>query len=267
MKGQDPLGDRIKADYENRTRFSLPRRTYTVIRVDGRAFHTFTRDCVRPFDYQLMRAMDETARALCEQIQGACLAYVQSDEISVVLTDFAKSRSEAWFDGTIQKMASVSASIATAAFNREWLREWLKSGRAFEEYEFAQFDSRIFTIPDRAEVFTYLGWRQLDATRNSVQMAAIACFRPEEVHGKSRNELQEMLFQGKQINWNDYPAGAKRGRVVVPITRKFDTEYVDGRTGETRVARGVKRRSWEIVEPPVFQRNREWLEERVPRPG
>lgn len=267
MKSQDRLGDRMKADYENRTRFSLPRRTYTVIRIDGRAFHTFTRDCVGPIDYPLMRAMDETARALCQQIQGACLAYVQSDEISVVLTDFANTDSEAWFDGTVQKMASVSASIATAAFNREWLREWLHAGQAFEDYTFAQFDSRVFTIPDRAELFRYLQWRQQDATRNSIQMAATACFRPDEVHGKGGDELQEMLFQGKQINWNDYPDGAKRGRVVVPVTREFDTEYVDGRTGETRVARDVKRRSWEIVEPPVFQGDREWLEERVPRPG
>ena len=102
----------MKADYENRTRYYLPRRTYTLLRVDGKSFHTFTEGYDRPFDTPLMACMDRAAQALYEQIEGARLAYVQSDEITVLLTDFGSQHTEAWFDGNLQKIASVAASIA-----------------------------------------------------------------------------------------------------------------------------------------------------------
>ena len=127
---QDSLGDRIKRDYENRTRFLLPRRTYTLSRVDGKAFHTYTRGCVRPYDLDLMSDMDATAKALCEQIGGARFAFVQSDEISVLLTDFDTAQTEAWFDLNLQKMASISASIATAAFNQYRIRRVIQAGKS-----------------------------------------------------------------------------------------------------------------------------------------
>src|SRR5580658_4331157 len=107
MRG-DSLGDRLKSNYENRTRYSLPRRTYTVIRVDGKAFHSYTRGCVRPYDEALMSAMDAATMGLCESMQGVCLGYVQSDEISLLLADFADAKTEAWFDGCVQKIASIS---------------------------------------------------------------------------------------------------------------------------------------------------------------
>src|SRR5882724_7672228 len=120
---RDTLGDRMKADYENRTRFLLPRRTYTVIRVDGKAFHTYTRNCRRPFDEDLMSAMDAAMAGLCASIEGARLGYVQSDEISIVVTDFGSTQTEAWFDGNVQKIASITASIATVHFNRARLAQ------------------------------------------------------------------------------------------------------------------------------------------------
>ena len=118
---QDDLGNRMKGQYEDRTRYSLPRRTYTIIRLDGKAFHTFTRNMKRPYDENLMKIMDETAKFLCEEIQGAQFAYTQSDEISLLLTDFEKITTDAWFDGNIQKMVSVAASLATQEFNRRLL--------------------------------------------------------------------------------------------------------------------------------------------------
>lgn len=261
----DSLGDRMKSAYENRTRYALPRRTYTILRIDGKAFHTFTTGCERPYDFALMRAMDETALGLCREIQGARLAYVQSDEISLVLTDFDSEASEAWFDGGVQKIASISASIATTAFNRAWLHRHLEELRQpLESYRWACFDSRAFTIPQRSEVINYLVWRQQDATRNSVQMAAQACFPAERVHGKTGSALQELLFQERGINWNDYPAGAKRGRIVIPQETERDVEYVDKRTGETKLAQGVKRRHWAVVDPPIFSRDREWLNTLLP---
>lgn len=226
---RDDLGTRMKEQYENRTRYFLPRRSYTIVRIDGKSFHTYTRKLPRPYDLQLMQDMADTAKYLCENMQGASFAFVQSDEISVLLTDFAKDLTSAWFDGNIQKIASISASLATAKFNQ------LRPTGGL-----AQFDARCFTIPDPVEVQNYFVWRQKDATRNSVSMAAQSVYSHKQLLGKSQKEMQELLFQ-KGINWNDYPATFKRGQGI------FRTE-----TG------------WVVVEVPVFTRDRDFLKQVVP---
>lgn len=267
----DSLGDRMKAQYENRTRYSLPRRTYTILRVDGKAFHSYTRDCERPFDTLLMEDMDFTAKAMCEQIQGAKLAYVQSDEISLVLTDFDTLQTDAWFDGSIQKMASISASIATAAFNAFRLHRLLQRAENPREVDLsygcprAMFDSRVFTIPDPEEVTNYLIWRQQDATTNSIQMVAQCHFPQSELQGKSVDQLQEMLWSAHGINWNDFPTRCKRGGVVVPRVTEKTAVFQDPATGETRTVEGVQRRAWEVETPPLFSRDRDWLRQFIPR--
>lgn len=265
MDSRDSLGDRMKADYENRTRFLLPRRTYTLIRIDGKAFHTYTRGCRRPYDPDLMADMDATAAALCQSIMGACLAFVQSDEISVLLTDFATPQTEAWFDGGLQKICSVSASIATARFNQLRLRRL--SEEESRDATLAFFDSRVWTIPVRHEVYNYFLWRQQDASRNSVSMTATTHFSHNRLVGKSVNQMQEMLWQEKGINWNDLPVGFKRGRVIERVARVADVTYVDRRTGEAQVQEGVTRHEWRAVEPPIFSQEPEWLLSRIPSPG
>ena len=232
----DALGERMKSQYEHRARYFLPRRTYTIVRVDGKAFHSYTRGCERPFDACLIADMNSTAVALCEQLQGSQWAYVQSDEISVLLTDFDRITTEAWFDGNVQKMASIAAATATAEFNA--VRRAMPGSR-----HRAMFDARVFTIPDPVEVENYFVWRQQDATRNSIQMVAQTLYSQKELHGKNVNEQQEMIF-ARGINWNDYPEGCKRGRVIA--------------YRETR---------WQIEEPPVFTQDRAYLAALVPRGG
>jgi tRNA(His) 5'-end guanylyltransferase len=233
---KDSLGDRMKEFYENRTRNLLPRRTYTVIRVDGKAFHTYTRGLERPFDAKLIADMDATACYMCENIQGAKLAFVQSDEISIVLTDFDKLGTNAWFDGNIQKMASISASLATAKFNE------------LRPNKLALFDSRVFTIPTAVEVENYLIWRQQDTTRNSISSVAQYLYSPRELHGKDTGEMQEMCFQ-KGINWNDYEPKLKRGRLIVK---------------EAYDKNGAQRTRWVSTAPPIFTQERELLAELIP---
>lgn len=201
------LGDRMKRQYEDRTRVMLPRRTYTIIRVDGKAFHTFTRHCEKPNDQELASALDAAAHALCTESQGARLAYLQSDEMSILLTDFALPTTDAWFDGNLQKIVSVSASIVTAAF-----AEFYNTPHVVAT---AHFDARAFTIPDAVEVENYFIWRQQDATRNSVQSLARAHFSHTQIHGVNTDVLQEWLFEKKHINWNDLETKWKRGRCLV----------------------------------------------------
>jgi tRNA(His) 5'-end guanylyltransferase len=256
---RDPLGDRMKRDYEDGTRYHLPRRTYLLVRVDGKSFHSYTRGCDRPFDLGLMADMDETAKALCENIDGARLAFVQSDEISVLVTDFATAQTEAWFDNNLQKVCSISASLATAHFNRA---RWRRLGA--EPDRVACFDARVWTIPQRIEVYNYFLWRQQDATRNSVSMTAQAHLPHAALQGKSSGEMQEMLWSEKGVNWNDLPAGFKRGRAVERATVVRDVTYTDKRTDETRVQEGVTRHEWRVIEPPVFSQDRDWLLSRIP---
>ena len=213
--------------YEAATCYSLPRRTYAIIRCDGKAFHSYLRHAEKPFDSEFMAHMDEVSATLCKQISGTVLAYTHSDEISLLLTDFGSVHTEPWFSGNVQKMASVSASIATAALNA------LRTG-------FPLFDSRIFTIPGPVEVANYFLWRQRDCVRNSISMAAQAHFSHNRLHGLNGGQMQELLWSEKGINWNDYPDGAKRGRVCQRITGEEEITYTDKRTSVERTAKATR---------------------------
>ncbi len=197
--------------YERAFKTVLPGRMPVIIRVDGKAFHTYTRGLKTepgyPFHEGMCNVMDEVAKCLCHQIQGAEVAYVQSDEISILVHYYKRFTSEAWFDNEVQKMVSVSAGIASARFTSLSYELWPD-----EEIRPAVFDSRVFVLPE-AEVNNYFIWRQQDATRNSVQMLARSLYSHKECNNKNNSELQEMTFQ-KGFNWNDEPAGFRRGRYI-----------------------------------------------------
>jgi tRNA(His) guanylyltransferase len=237
----DPLGDRLKEEFESQTRLLLPRRTHTIIRLDGKAFHTYTRGLPRPFDETLHADLVSAATFLCEQVTGAKLAYVQSDEVSLLVTDLAKTGTQPWYGGNVQKIASVTASILTARFNE--LRPSLGTG------QLAFFDSRVFTIPDVDDVVSYFQWRYLDAWRNAISMLATVHFSPRELHEKTTTNRREMLLtRGVEVRALD--PRFQCGSVVEPITRQATVTYVDNRTGETRTIDGVTRRSWETRPAP-----------------
>lgn len=234
----DSLGDRMKANYEDRTRYTLMRRAYTIIRIDGKAFHTYTRGLKRPFDEQLIFDMDNTAKFLCKSIQGARFAFVQSDEISILLTDFEELQTQAWFDGNIQKMVSISASLATAKFNE------LRTGKI------ALFDSRVFQVPNKSEAENYFIWRQQDTVRNSISSVAQSLYSSKQLHGISTNKMQDMIFE-KGINWNDYDSDLKRGRIIKKVDRKLE-------------GMETMRHSWDNVKVPTFTQERLFLSELIP---
>lgn len=216
MGDTTPLGHRMK-QYEAVSDFRMPRRTFALLRVDIRSAHTYLKDAERPFDDRFMADMDAVAEALCREITGAVLAFTQSDEISVLAYDFASINTESWFNARVSKWISLSAARATAVLNRRRPDEPM-----------VEFDSRVFVIPDPVEVANYFVWRQRDATRNSVSMTAQWKFTPEELHKKNSDQMQEMLFQQHGINWGNFPAAKKRGRVT--FRTPDDTGKVDWRT-------------------------------------
>lgn len=233
---RESLGDRMKR-YEYVQRQVLPRRTYTILRLDGRSFHSYLRGAARPFDTTFMEDMDTVTQQLCVEISGACLAYTQSDEISVLVTDFGSLDTEPWFGGVVAKIVSVSASLATAVLNEQ------RPGKR------ALFDCRVFTISDPVEVANYFIWRQRDAVRNSVSMAAQAKFSPKQLHKVNSGQQQEMLWREFGINWNDYPDSCKRGRVATRHTGQRPVEYV--RDGQL-VSTVAERSWWEVEGAPHF---------------
>ncbi|MFJ5151404.1 tRNA(His) guanylyltransferase Thg1 family protein [Streptomyces sp. NPDC088353] len=251
MTDKTALGDRMKR-HEATYRATLPRRTYTVLRVDGRSFHSYLRGAAKPFDDQFMNDMDTVAEALCQEITGAVFAYTQSDEISVLITDFTSNNTEPWFGGVIAKQLSISAALATAVLNER------RPGRR------ALFDSRVFTLSDPVEVANYFLWRQRDAVRNSISMAAQAHFSHKRLHGISTSGMQELLWSELGVNWNDYPEGCKRGRVTVRRTGEKPVEYVDKRTGDT--VRTTAVRSWWETFPPLRFTTEpgSWLAQMIP---
>lgn len=198
MMATDRLGDRMK-QYEQVTRDNLIRRVPVILRLDGRAFHTLTRGCQKPFDSAFILSMIDTAASMLGEIQGAKCAYVQSDEISILITDYDSMESGAWFDYNIQKIASITAGIASVAFTQSFGRN-------------AVFDARVFNLP-RQEVVNYFVWRQKDWNRNSVQMLARANFSHKALQNQGIPEIHDMLC-GVGVNWNDLKPGLKNGYLI-----------------------------------------------------
>ena len=283
MPVHDDLGTRMKEFYEQIPKTKLMRRTPVAIRIDGKAFHTFTRGFQKPFDEILIKTMQETTKYLCENIQGCVLGYTQSDEITLILVDYKNLNSAAWFDYEVQKMCSIAASMATVAFNNIFTHEVaMQSKRLYTEYlkendasyietlekamyKGAMFDARVFNIP-KEEVTNLIYWRQLDATRNSIQMVGQANFSHKELQNKSCNMIQDMLMTQRSINWNDFPTYQKRGSCVIKSDEEEiiteDNIGIDGsRIGTIRTVR----QKWIIDKDiPIFKgEDREYIEKLI----
>lgn len=241
------IGNRMKYNYENVSKTRLLRRTPVAIRLDGRAFHTFTRHLRKPFDDIFMRTMQSTMQYLCSQIQGCVFGYTQSDEITLILIDYQELNTCAWFDYEVQKLCSISASLATYAFHKyfdiytdNYFCIYSDEDRIYEEalcvacHACAAFDARCFNIP-KEEVANLIYWRQLDAKRNSIQMCGQAEFSQNELHEKTCEDIKAML----SYDWNELPASKKWGTACIhskygwildsnmPLIKGTNREYVE----------------------------------------
>ncbi|WPQ59780.1 tRNA(His) guanylyltransferase Thg1 family protein [Paenibacillus polymyxa] len=234
MKKGESFGSRMKG-YEDVFRHHLPQRMPVIIRIDGTHFHTYTKGLQKPFDDELAIAFWETCKYLAHNIMGCKLVYHQSDEISLLLTNYDKLTTQSWFENNLQKVVSVSASLATAKFNEIMLP---KVGKL------ATFDSRAWVLP-QDEVHNYFLWRQNDATKNSISMVAQSVFPHGKLQGLNGSQMQDKLMLERNINWNDIPVWQKRGVCI----RK--QEYY---TGDTR------RKKWEVDHQiPIFSQDSDYI--------
>jgi len=233
---RDALGDRMKHNYEEVTKTRLTRRMPVIIRLDGCHFHTVTKGFKKPFDDVMIKTMQDTMKYLCENIQGCVLGYTQSDEITLVLQDFKELTTDAWFDYEVQKMCSVSAAMATFAFNKffaqnvkdwgdkpaevtaEGIEEDLNLFNAYEKVikNGAYFDSRVFNVP-KEEVANCLIWRQKDAERNSINSLAQSLFSHKSLQGLKLKDTLTKIEQEAGVVWGELPTTYKRGSCCVKV--------------------------------------------------
>lgn len=223
---KDNLGSRMK-DYEARNQYFLQRKIPVAIRVDMKAGHSFTKSFEKPFDKLFMKTMQDTMLYCCKNIENCIFAYTQSDEITFVLMDDKTINTEAWFNYRTDKLCSITASMATMAFNKYFFENLNEDDEKYEVYtnaimnKSALFDARCFNIP-KEEVCNLIYWRQLDATRNSIQMVGQAYFSQKELHKKSCDKIQDMLFKEHDINWNDFSIMCKRGTACRKVKQKMN---------------------------------------------
>ncbi len=213
----DSLGDRMKG-YEECYSLKLPMRMPVIVRIDGKAFHTYTANLEKPVDLNFQERMNNVAKELCKEVSGTQIAYVQSDEISLLIHTYKKLTTQAYFGNNLQKLVSVTAGIASAEITRSSVSNSIR-----DAIKPASFDARAFVLPE-AEVCNYFIWRQQDATRNSIQSYARSLYSHSECNNKDSNELIEMIHQ-KGVSWNKLPSNMKRGRCVVYKDTRWLTDY------------------------------------------
>ena len=256
----DELGKRMKEFYEQIPKTRLMRRTPVAVRVDGKAFHTFTRKFKKPFDEIMIKSMQSTMQYLCQNIQGCVFGYTQSDEITLILVDYQTLTTSAFFDYEVQKMCSVIASMATLAFNREFNKEVadyhdiyveklcdfsddIRNNINLKNYDYTEEEKELKEMETyfnnlveanrkgamfdcrvfnipKEEVCNLVYWRQIDAAKNSVQMVGRAYFSHKQLDNKNTSQIQDMLHEQFGVNWNDFPTEQKRGSACIKTEDK-----------------------------------------------
>lgn len=261
---KDSLGDRQKQYEAVNDRILVPKMPF-IIRVDGKAFHTYTRGFIKPFDEIMCETMIEVAKKLCEEISGAVLGYTQSDEITIVCKYTDRIVSQAWFNGRLRKIETIAASKATKWFNKifsEKAQEYIENFEGTEEYKntlkmfynkkigMAEFDARVFNVPEW-DCINNIIWRQQDAIRNSIEAVGHANFSTKELHKVNCDGIKEMLIKQKNIDWeNDFTSYQKYGAFCYKI---FETKEIKGQQ--------VTRSKWYInkYEKHIIQDERQWF--------
>lgn len=234
---KDTLGNRMKTA-EQVFSATLPKQLPIIIRVDGKAFHTYTRGMEKPFDGRMTTLMANTAQHLCKEISGARMAYTQSDEISILVYPWLQDNSQPWFDGKVNKIVSSSAAIASVYFT-------LNSGIVTDGVILKPglFDSRCFVLPTREEVVNYFIWRQSDCKRNAIQGFARSVFGQKKIHGLPNKTLLAKLMSEKNIDFEK----------AVSVQHRLGT-CVSGDVIDTSMPEFMKDREYiwrEYVEPAI----------------
>lgn len=234
---QRTLGQRMR-ELQLASEIVLPKNN-NILQLDGKSFSKYTKNFVAPFDVKFIDAMDVVAAEVLKAIPGSAFAYVQSDEINILLKPASDIDEKGFYGNRQVKLVSLAAATASVAFSR-----------MFPEFEPALFDARVFTMPDETAVHDFFVWRQRDCVRNSVSMVAGEFFSPKKLDGVKTKDRLKMLDAIGQ-SWDDYPAGQRTGRIVKRTYVERDFEFVHKGTGEVVQTRAL-RSTFTPVDAPVF---------------
>ena len=224
--------------YRGLSDYRLIPNSYVLLMLDGRSFSSFVKNYFdKPFDDKFINMMNETAKYLCEKIQGCKFAYVQSDEISLVITDFDTPNSDSFFGYRLEKILSISASMASAKFNQLMTLEALRRAvDGLDEYgcinteevianvKLLEFDCKAWNVPSYNDVFAWNLFRQNDCLKNSKQQAAQAWLPHKQLVNKTADEQIALLKEKQGIDWNDFDDGKKYGRFIYKETVTMNSE-------------------------------------------
>jgi len=243
------LAKRIKA-FQAESDYRLPTRGYTILQLDGQAFHTWTKGFEKPFDARFVNAMNETAIEVMKNVSNVRFAFVQSDEINILLTDFERGNTQAYFANRIQKVVSTSAALASASLTR-----------AFPEKSLATFDARFFAVPTKEDVADFFIWRQADAIKNSVRSVGHSHFSSRALHGKNTSDAKAMLTELGDP-WEGYSEDLRQGRLIQKVKERLTTTFEHKRTGESKTI-SYDGFTWKNGPAPLF-REEAFLEDNIP---
>jgi tRNA(His) 5'-end guanylyltransferase len=254
---RDDLGNRMKG-YESASKHALAAKVPVIARIDGKAFHSFTRGLDRPWDLGLQWSMWDAAKYAAERIQGCKIAYVQSDEISLLLTDYENENTQGWFNYKLEKMTSVAASMVTGGFIAAAANHLPERKDEFLDASgLPAFDARFFNLP-KEEVNNYFYWRQSDAIRNSVQMLARSYFSHKDCMGKDNVALKAMLLEEKGISWEEQSHWCKYGACIIKESYEDLVTFI--KNGEERTIEAKRSRWIRDLNVPIFYKNTEYIE-------
>ena len=266
-EGTDQLGTRMKT-YEKAGHSCFIKQVPVIIRIDGKAFHTYTRGMKKPFDERISEAMWETTKYLCATMAGCKVGYTQSDEITLMFINDENTKSNPIYNNNKTKLESISASKATVRFNQVMLQflleDMVKNGATPQDIsdtlimqkEWAEFDSRAFAIPKHEAINNFI-WRQQDAVKNSISMVAQANFSHKSLQGLNGIDMKKRLQHENNIEWDALPTWQQRGAVIMK-TKKTRTATYNGNTFT------VMRNVWEVDhETPIFTEMRDYIDQYV----
>ena len=264
------LGDRMKK-YEDVSRFYLTPKQPAIVRVDGRAFHTYTKQkwCKKPYSDILIRAFQRTTLKVCEETMNVCFAFHQSDEVSFLLKDYERKEQQQLFGGNIQKIATTFASKFTAHFNQIMIDE-LRPDYNDEYPALGEFDARVFTAPLH-EATNYFIWRQQDWIKNSITQYSMSFFSDKQLHNKNSDEKKKMIIEKGEKAWDDLENHLKYGtffrkeKVELKLNEVSEDQrkYIN-KTELVEIPEYVVRNRWMCdFNSPILLNNKEYLEKIV----
>lgn len=222
-ESMNELKDHVETLRKSRD-YVFPSDAHIIVMCDGRSFSKLIKKQFKlPFDDEFIELMNETAKYVCENVEGVRFAYVQSDEISFYI--HASELSNGFFRNRLCKLQSLIAAMCTGKFIQLYTKKYFEKYNALPDF-LIQFDCKVWDVPDETEVWKWFVYRQMDCMRNAKQQYAQALYSHKQLMNLTVDEQIQKIYDEKQIDYyEDVPDYCQNGRVIYKIEREMTNEY------------------------------------------